>query len=114
MPAIAMKPYKQIQAEYNELLTRLASEAEDRMRDAIIRGMHPILYLAGTPKYGIDTLNPRAAIYDNLRIVSAEDECDVDTVLLNSCSIPLSTPYGEYYRWMKDSTARTPLAIFAD
>lgn len=114
MPAIVSKSYKQRQHDYTALCKRLATEAEDMMRAAVIRGGYPILYLVGDAVLGLDTLNPRAAIYDNLRIISAEDERPAGTELLNSCSIPLSLPYGNYFDWMKTSTGRTPLAIFAD
>lgn len=112
MPAIVVKSYKQCQAEFAAEIKRLAELAFRRM----CRNNHEALYLVGTKRKGMDTLQPWAEIWERLSIASA-DEHDArkpDLMLVRSERLPMSVTLEHLGEIIRDWLKREPLWIFAD
>jgi len=100
-----MTTYQQQRKAYGNEITRLADEAEQLVKHYVVRGVMPIVYIAGTKN--------AAGQYENLTVIHAEaDRTGLE--LLSTLSFPMSLPYGQYWEHVKAIIGKCPLAIFAN
>lgn len=112
MPAIVPKPYAQMQREFADECQRLAELAFRRA----CQNNYDHLYLCGSKETGLDTLNPRAAIWRRLSVATAEEiDARPELTIVRQEKLPAHHRTIEHLAviirdWLKSE----PLWIFAD
>lgn len=111
MPAVIVRKWADMRAEYETECRRLADAAIARY----CQDIYNPLYLAGTKRAGLDTLNPRAAIWCRLDVLS-EVQIDTSAVFMTACgeSIPRHMDSDQLKDWIMGKLNSEPLWIFAD
>jgi hypothetical protein len=106
MPNVSPKPFAQCQQEFAEECRRLAADAFGHN----FRNGLPV-YLAGSRRAGLDTLNPRAEIWASLQIATEEDS-HLQTVRPEP--LPRNLTIDQLAAVIRDWLRTEPLWIFAD
>ena len=107
MPFISPRPYADCQRLFADECRRLAEEAFGRY----CQNLYVPLYLAGRKADGLDTLNPRAAIWTSLEI-GTETDYDLQTVAPEP--LPRHLTVDQLAAHVRGLLQREPLWIFAD